>query len=244
MHVIGAANSKSRELLQAYLDEDERCSKVEGVVCWGVRAPTNVTGPIINNVPRLNALEQLTAFKSASIPTITWTTDVGEARSWVRNGELVFGRKIIHSQGTDIIGPDYRVRRGRDRFGTRWLESEWWSKVEKDIGREWRVHIFNGRSIARGAKVQTGESWRKLPVRNRSNGWTMVHNIEPSTQVRETSKAAVVACGYEFGAVDLLEDTAGRVVVLEVNLAPGLDDSSAGAYCRQVRRFVTKRREE
>jgi hypothetical protein len=179
---------------------------------------------------RLNALEQLTAMREAGLLVPDHTTDIREAWGWVKEGALVFGRKLYHSQGRDIVGPGPRA----DRPIRRWRESEWWSKVVPDVVEEWRIHVFDGKSIARGKKVQTGPSIRKQLVRNRANGWSMIHTERPSDALREAAKGAVNACGYEYGGVDLFVRGDGSVGVFEVNTAVGLDDYTASAYARAV----------
>jgi hypothetical protein len=201
-------------------------------IAWGISHPT-----ALNGMRRLDGLQQLKAFASNGLNTPEFTTDVYTAMTWVREGYLVFGRKLYHTQGKDIVGPGRRAPR---RFLRRWRESEFWVKVIPNVEQEWRMHIFNGKSIARGLKVQTGPTRRKMPVRNRKNGWTMVHNIKPPDEVREAAKKAVAAVGYLFGAVDLLLDRDGKVWVLEVNSAPGLDDYTAEAYADAISNYVDR----
>ena len=194
-------------------------STANKLISWGVEYPN-----ALNGMRRLDAVEQLEAMNNAGIKVPEFTTDLHRASEWVREGCLVFGRRLFHTEGRDIIGPRHR----------RWPRSEYWVKVIPNIGAEWRIHVFQGRSIARGMKVQTGESWRKMPVRNRANGWTMVHDPKPPKGLRTLAKAAVEAVGYDFGAVDLLVQEDGTQWVLEVNKAPGLDQSSAVAYAKAI----------
>jgi len=188
-------------------------------VSWGASAPGAVNGG-----PRKNATEQLQAFKDARVACPEFTTDLRIAKQWVKEGHLVFGRRLEHTQGNDIVGPRHPA----------WARRQFWVKVIRDVADEWRVHVFNGRSIARGHKVQTSPPHRRMPVRNRKNGWTMEHKTDPPETVREAAKAAVKACGYDFGAVDLMVDQAGKVYVLEVNRAPGLDDYTASKYAEAI----------
>ena len=154
------------------------------------------------------AIEQLTAFRAAGLATPDFTTDRTEAMSWVGAGETVFGRKLIHTRGNDIVLPKFckkctHISYPFEHRG-RWWNSEWWSKYISPT-EEWRVHVFNGRSIARGKKVHSGNSWRKAPIRNIGNGWTFDFTADPPRGLRRTAKAAVAALGYPHGAVDILQ---------------------------------------
>jgi hypothetical protein len=189
-------------------------------VSWGA---TNVQGAL-NGHRRFDGLEQLQAFTAAGVPAPEATTDMAIAKQWIAEGHLVFGRQRNHTRGKDIVGPRH----------PRWRRSEFWVKVIPNVKQEWRIHVFNGKSIARGLKVQIEEPWRKMPVRNRANGWHMVHDQKPPELVRETAKAAVKALGYDFAAVDLLLTEDDKVFVLEANTAPGLDDHSAAAYAKAI----------
>lgn len=113
-------------------------------------------------------------------------------------------------------------------------------EVIPNVADEWRIHIFLGKSIARGKKVLTNpeDQWRKMPVRNRANGWHMVHSERPTDEMRDVARRAVAACGYDFGAVDLLVTTEGGIYPLEVNTAPGLDEYTATAYARAIVRWA------
>lgn len=199
------------------------------VLCWGANYPAPFEHAF-NNCPRLNAIEQLYAVGKENLPTIEWTTRLADARRAVMDGDLVFGRTLIHTQGRDIVGPRSR----------RWSRRAYWTRVVKDVAEEWRIHAFRGKVIARGLKVQVEPPWRRMPVRNRANGWKMIHTAEPTQELRDVAVGAVKACGYDFGAVDILKDAAGALYVLEVNRAPGLDDYTLGRYVSAIGRCVRR----
>jgi D-alanine-D-alanine ligase-like ATP-grasp enzyme len=66
----------------------------------------------------------------------------------------------------------------------------------------------------------------------------MKHDAEPPEGLRGAAKAAVEACGYDFGAVDLLVKD-GDFWFLEVNKAPGLSEYTANAYASAICRAAT-----
>lgn len=195
------------------------------VVCWGT---SGVPGAL-NATRRLNALEQLAAFRNAGLNVPAYTTSVEQAQEWVRDGRQVWGRRLFHTHGSDICGPAYRPP---NRFGRRWLGREWWVEAVANVAHEYRVHIFKGRSIARGMKVQVEQPTRTLPVRSRSNGWYLqFRGFEMPDAVREAARMACTACGYDFAAIDVLWTQNGRAVVLEANKAPALlSDYTLNAY--------------
>jgi glutathione synthase/RimK-type ligase-like ATP-grasp enzyme len=133
-------------------------------------------------------------------------------------------------------------------FGRRWWNSEWWSKYLHPT-EEWRVHVFDGRSIARGIKIHSGNSWRKARVRNIGNGWSFDFTRDSPRGLRTVAKAAVQALGYPVGAVDILqvdridptapEGLQREFYVLEVNRIPALTCSyTRTAWVEAIRRHV------
>lgn len=193
------------------------------------------------------AIEQLTSFRAAGLATPDFTTNRKEAEQWVEAGHIVFGRKLIHTRGNDICIPK-RNRTGAPLHQGRWWHSEWWSKYIPPT-EEWRVHVFDDKSIARGKKVHTGESWRKAPVQNIGNGWTFDFTHDPPRGLRKTAKAACEALGYPYGAVDILQvDPTAPVgqksqqsvfYVLEVNRIPALTcPYTQTAWVEAIRRHV------
>ena len=79
--------------------------------------------------------------------------------------------------------------------------------------QEFRVHIFNGRSI----RISEKEF-----VEGRK--YTTIKPTIPVGHIRKAAKAAVQAVGLDFGCVDILAD-AEHAYALEVNAAPGLGGS-------------------
>ena len=137
------------------------------------------------------------------------------------------GRTNKHSGGKDLV---------------RWLRrariSDFYVK-KLDLVKEFRVHIFDGKSIRMGLKVPrvnvTPHPW----IRSFRQGW----NIDYGTAcqearirgLRKAAKRAVKALGYAFGAVDIGITADNKIYVLEVNTAPGLQNkATAQAYARHI----------
>jgi D-alanine-D-alanine ligase-like ATP-grasp enzyme len=99
--------------------------------------------------------------------------------------------------------------------------------VESD--REYRVHVFKGKSIRISEKVfdGTGKYTTGKP------GDIKLRNV------REAAKGAVQAVGLDFGAVDILARGSENqeVFVLEVNAAPGLGGSMPKLYIDTFNRY-------
>lgn len=145
-------------------------------------------------------------------------------------GDGRVGRSNYHQEGRDILsntGHDYWTQR-------------------LNLSREVRVHVFNGLSIRAGVKIP------RIPephpwVRSYSGGWRIDYGVANhryiTAEQRELAKRAVAALGLNFGAVDIGITADRRLAVLEVNLAPGLDEGpSIAAYTRHILRVYNEGR--
>lgn len=198
--------------------------------------------------PPTGAIDQLTAFRAAGLLTPDFTTSVAVAMDWVREGYIVFGRKLIHTRGNDIILPGRLRNQAGMPYNRRWMGAEWWSRYIPPT-EEWRVHVFDGKSIARGKKIHSGTSWRKAPVRNIGNGWTFDFTSDSPKGLRKVAKAACQTLRYPHGAVDILQvgpNVPGAsnaqettFYILEVNRIPALTcPYTRDAWVRAIRRHV------
>ena len=103
-----------------------------------------------------------------------------------------------------------------------WIESE----------REYRCHIFQGRSIRISRKDYSDEKT-----------WVAVRPGDiPLETVRDAARQAVAAVGLDFGAVDILArgERNDEVFVLEVNSAPGLGGSMPRVYFDTFMRWIER----
>ncbi len=204
-------------------------SDVEGELNWGTRKPH-----LLNSQEYVNGYNQLCKFKEFGLRTPQFTLDRDVAQQWTIARDVVFGRDFNHTQGRDIV-----VYKPHDRVEVH----DFYSKVEL-AEQEWRIHIFDGKSIARGLKVPSAnptrrqlQRWERNPwCRNRRTGWVLDHTVEPPQGLRKFAKAMVKAVGFDFGACDILQ-VGGEFVALEVNRAPGLDLYTAQQYVRAIREY-------
>lgn len=215
--------SNSGKLLEQYIIAAPIPEKSIGV-CWGITDPdTNY----LNHMPQVNGLEQLKMVRDVGIKTPDFTTSLEEAQEWAQS-HIVFGRNLYHQEGRDIVTQRHRNFSNKD----------YWVKYIPNIHQEWRFHIFQGKSIARGLKVRVESIGPDLPICNRRTGWRQVHNIDPPRGLRSTAKEAVEAVGYHFGAVDLAYMEDGTIYFFEVNKAPGLSNYTAEAYTKAIMRVA------
>lgn len=127
-----------------------------------------------------------------------------------------FGRRFNHIGGRDLLNPPD--------------DPDYWTKKE-NIREEYRIHMFNGKSIRAGIKVpregRTPNEW----IRSDEGGWFVRYDeFRSKRRMREAAAAAVAALGLNFGAVDLGKKDDRSIIVLEVNRAPGLSDNTVTSY--------------
>lgn len=120
--------------------------------------------------------------------------------------------------------------------------ADFYSKKE-DLVEEYRIHMFKGRSIRAGKKTQqptrpngqAPHSW----VRSYDAGWVIRYDGYQSTKpMRALAKQALDALHLDFGAVDIAKTRDGRLIVLEVNRAPGVEGGTVEAYARHIINWV------
>lgn len=196
------------------------------------------TGIFHTGGPKILATEQLRRFAEAGLRVPEWTKDNQIARSWLNTGSTVLARRENHTQGRDIM-----IRNLMDtttmKFRNRWNTQEWWCKFVPST-EEWRIHVFDGRVIARGKKVSYGIVSQDF-IRSRRNGWLLRHDLAPTDALRDAGRGAIAAVGYLYGAVDILVTSSGPVV-LEANRLPAMDSYTRDAYVRAIRRYVGGRK--
>lgn len=132
------------------------------------------------------------------------------------------GRSNHHVGGLDLLTPP--------------AAPDYWVKKET-ITEEYRLHIFDTKSIRAGKKApRTGLPTAPSPwVRSFDGGWKIVYDRYESTRAqRDIAAGAVGALGLTFGAVDLGLLADGSLIVLEVNRAPGLEGGTVEAYGRAI----------
>jgi glutathione synthase/RimK-type ligase-like ATP-grasp enzyme len=190
---------------------------------WGRNKANSQLNPDISNVTNKRRMREL--FKEHGVPTPHLYGD-DEFLHFP-----VVGRPDTHTKGRGFWKcnnlRDYeKAIRGtrKKKAATHFMEY-----VEAD--REYRVHVFKGKSIRISQKVFTDES--KKEYTTGKPGDIRLRNV------REAAKQALEAVGLDFGAVDILArgENNSDVWVLEVNAAPGLGGSMPRLYAETFRKW-------
>ena len=174
-----------------------------------------------------NKLTQLQTMMNAEVQTVPFTSYLEEAREWVRDGETVFGRNFTHEAGDDIT--INKVRMTTRKFWTKFVPSK----------EEWRIHVFDGLSIARWKKLfdPLVPPFTEEQLRDRCRNHQATAEFDPPRGMRELAKKAVKACApLTYGACDILVGEDGKQYILEINTAPELDRYTLEAYVGAIRR--------
>ena len=201
------------------------------VVNWG-RRPL-LTDEETNRFRWLNApygvaiardkLATLIRLTANNVPTLQYTTSPQIAAEW---GDRVYARHFLHGssgRGIEIVEPGESMPRAP--LYTRAFPTY----------AEFRVHCtwhgpFFIQQKRRMRKERRPDTFNPL-VRSYGNGWVFANQgVEAPALVTGFAHAAVVACGLEFGAVDVLMAEDGRVAVCEVNSAPAVSGTTVDKY--------------
>ena len=196
-------------------DPSSRPKEGDLIVCWGETYWSAVHGGrFLNQHYHMSKHAQLRKFQEHGVPTVEFCTHNPQNAEW-------FARINGHQKGLDLLHgveyPDYYVRR-------------------EPIQREFRVHIFKGKSIRTGIKRPgpIAHEW----VRTLPGGWHLDYGSECQRYIRnvhrDAARNACAALGLDFGAVDIGSTVDGRVLVFEVNTAPGLEGNTLTAYARKI----------
>lgn len=219
LNIVYSGKSRPSAEKIAQESEDINISRTSnGDVNWGRARANTALNPDISKTTNKRLMREL--FKEHGVPM----PELYQVANPLWGGFRfpVVGRPDRHTKGrglwkcysqADII----RAVRGtrRKKAATHFMEY-----VEAD--REYRVHIFKGKSIRISEKIfnedRTYTTGKPGDIKLR--------------KVREAAKLAVEAVGLDFGAVDVLArgPDNDQVWVLEVNSAPGLGGSMPRLY--------------
>lgn len=198
-----------------------------GDVNWGRAVAYTELNPDISSVTNKRRMRQL--FKEHDVP-MPRLLSLSEAESYITRGGTVIGRPDRHTKGRGLwkISSPHQLRRAlrgtrRKRAATHFMEYI-------AAPREYRVHIFKGKSIRISEKAF-------FATEDGHRDYTTARPQHNTNHVRRAAKQAVAAVGLDFGAVDILADD-DQAWVLEVNAAPGLGGSMPRVYATTFRRWL------
>lgn len=203
------------------------------IINWGASDSPFKGGKVANQPESItNASNKLTCFKllkNADVRTPDFTEDKAEAEQWVADGITVMCRTLLQANsGKGIVVAEKPEDVVDAPLYTKYVK-------KKD---EYRIHVLRkpGKepeviSVQRKAKRHDAENV-DFKIRNLANGFVFVRDgvLVPDDAVVQ-AKAAVVATGLAFGAVDVIwNEHLGQAFVLEVNTAPGLEGQTVKDY--------------
>lgn len=204
------------------------------VINWGNSEPAPWwEGQYINHPGRIpwatNKLDAFSLLDEGGVRTVEWTDNHEVALNWVQTGALVVCRTKLNSHSGKGI-----VLSGTPEELT---PSPLYTKYQKKKS-EYRVHVFKSSVIdiqqKRKKKDHNGEYNPK--IRSRHYGWIFARNdVVELPDIRDIAIGAVKALGLDFGAVDILHGTDNRLLVLEVNTAPGLEGTTVQSYAQAIK---------
>lgn len=202
-----------------------------GDINWGRARANTRLNPDITNTTNKRRMRELFKEHGVPMPKLLYPSDydMNFVNTELAHGKAVVGRPDCHTRGRGFWlckSYDDVVRALR---GTRKKKAATHFMEYIDAPHEYRVHIFNGKSIRISEKSFIGqEGSHKEYVTIKPTGNTK--------HVRKAAKAAVAALGLDFGAADILASE-DKCWVLEVNAAPGLGGSMPRVYGEAFRKW-------
>ncbi len=157
------------------------------------------------------------------------TTEIAVVQDWLRNGSAVVCRTVLNgNSGAGIVLHDagYEGEITKAPLYVKYVPKK----------QEYRIHVRDGNVVdiqRKARRKDTPDDQVNWKIRNHDNGFIFARNedIECPQDVKDQAVAAVVACGLDFGAVDVIfNDKAKQAYVLEINTAPGLSGTTLDGY--------------
>jgi glutathione synthase/RimK-type ligase-like ATP-grasp enzyme len=184
------------------------------------------------------AVNKLTAFQTmkdvVNIPE--FTDDRYEAINWLAGGHTVVARTKLngHSgEGIVIVEPKFEA-------GQEIPDAPLYVKYIKK-NAEYRIHVFQEEVFfvqKKARKLDVPDEEVNWQVRNHQNGFIYANqDVQVQEEAKKQAIMAVKTLGLDFGAVDIIETAKGRVFVLEVNTACGLEGTTLQKYIEQFNKF-------
>lgn len=206
------------------------------VINWGSTHKLDNEG-IINTYEAVeratSKMETFRVLTNAGVQTCKWTKDLGKAREWATEGRIL-GRDLDHgSQGRGITVYNKGEMPKEHQFYVKYVRKQ----------REFRVHVVKGTVIFVQEKLKKkGVDDAHPYIRSHSRGWCFAfHHLKqepPAQGVLDTAVAGVRALGLDFGAVDLAWSDRDGATILEINTAPGIEESTVAAYADAFQRLL------
>lgn len=135
----------------------------------------------------------------------------------------------------------YRNSSGVVRRRSSRADGDLYGTAPIDRAREFRVHVFNGRTLGVYEKIPHSED--QLYCKNDNCDFRRIDMAEESNRealrgVRPMTRLAVEALGLVFGGVDVIISKSGEIFVNEVNSAPSLNSINIDRYYEEIKNYV------
>jgi RimK-like ATP-grasp domain len=176
----------------------------------------------------LNKVEQFNAFTRANVSCPAFAFNAEAARGL--GCRTLFARTLINAtNGRGIV----EFEASQEHYPVAPLYTEYIPKKA-----EYRFHVFGGEviDVQQKRKKQGFDGERDTRIRNVHNGYVYCRDgITPPDGAANLAIRAVAACGYQYGAVDLIyNERRNQCYVLEVNSRPGLMGTTVEKYAEAL----------
>ena len=177
----------------------------------------------------LNKVEQFVRFSQQAVSAPRYFLNAEDARQ--SDCKVLFARTLINStNGRGII----EFERESQQYPRAPLYTEYIPKKA-----EFRFHVFGGKVIdiqEKRKKREFAPDDRNTRVRNVNNGYVYCRDgVNPPDGSADLAVRAVQACGYQYGAVDMVyNEKRNACYVLEVNSRPGLMGTTLDNYANAL----------
>lgn len=230
------------------------------IVCWGEDLPVGLAAGVrvLNGAAMLGKFAAAQRLKASEVATVEVAAHQPVLRpanprfALDRNIEDALdrttARRLIERLQRFIDTPDVPAQEWLPRINNhmgghdllnRPAAPDFWVKKEALI-EEYRVHIFNGKSIRAGKKVhRDGFAHPHEWIRSYDGGWSIRYaDFKSTKEMRALAARAVEVLGLQFGAVDLGKRADNSLIVLEVNRAAGLEGGTVTSYVDAISRWI------
>lgn len=183
-----------------------------GDIGWGVANAQTILNPNTSNATNKRVMRNLFAKYDVPMPRLYSFTDMNWKFPCV-------GRPDTHMKGRGYwLCRDFEdVKKALK--GTRRKKAATHFMEYIEAPREYRVHVFQGKSLRISQKLHTA-----------FHEYTTIKPTHNVKHVRKAAKQAVETLGLDFGTVDILADE-DNCWVLEVNTAAGLGGTMPRVWC-------------
>ena len=174
-------------------------------------------------------LAQYEWFKAQGIPALHFTTSHEEAKTWAKDGEVVFARLLTRSsEGKGIVVCEKEEQVPLAPVYTKYKKKK----------KEFRVHIFQQKvvHVLEKRKRKEFEGQHETKIRNTANGYVFCSQdvVEPEG-IRQLALAAAKVTNSDFKGVDIgFNEKLNELFVIEVNSAPGIQGSNVDRYINAI----------